>query len=183
MVTSTFNYNQDYETRERMIFGAVNDYSGRREHDINDFYSLSLKTLKELLRLNFAAPEQCENTGMTISEVLELCSEWSEQYPGLAVKLGGYTVSPKRKDYRVSINRIEVALGFEGEREFLLELLNFIGDYEVDEIIATTSSVSFSWDWIKPIDLYEDRSAFHFITSQEGYRPINDDHHLSWLCL
>ena len=90
--------NMDIETRDKIIFGSYNPngYLG----GCKNFKELSLETLKELVALGFADPEETQNYSPTITEFIE----FMENHPGYYAH--GYTVTDKRPDYRVTIEGI-----------------------------------------------------------------------------
>ena len=90
--------NMDIKIRDKMIFGSYSPdgYLGGCKH----FGRLSLETLKELIKLEFADPEETQNCSPAIAEFVE----FMENHPGYYAH--GYVVSDKRSDYRVTVEGI-----------------------------------------------------------------------------
>lgn len=109
-----FELNMDIKTRDEIIFGEYNPdaYSGGCRH----FDYLDAPTLRKLIDMGFADPEEEQNSSPTIEEFLEFVENHDEYV------LGGYVVTDQRDDYRVSITDISK----DGEIETMDELKEFI---------------------------------------------------------
>jgi len=92
--------NKNHLRRDQIIFGdKTPEYLG----GVASFTGLTVKKLGELLRRNFADPEDCQNDSPSIKEFYE----FAKKYSHLSIGFHGYVVSPERDDYRVSIEGLE----------------------------------------------------------------------------
>lgn len=92
--------NKDIKKRDEIIWGSYNPepylYGGIRYFD-----GMKIDTLKKLVELKFADPEDCQNCAPSIEEFVK----FMENNDGYVVN--GYAISDKRDDYRVSIEAIQ----------------------------------------------------------------------------
>ena len=90
--------NKDVETRDIKLFGEYdpNKYMG----GIRNFDQIDVSTLKWLVENNYANPDEQQNLAPSIQEFID----FMETHEGYFA--GGYAVSEKRDDYRVSIDNI-----------------------------------------------------------------------------
>ena len=84
----------DWTKRNNIIWGSDDGPTG---NDIKSFETMDPTTLRELVELGFADPDDTQNYSPSIAEFLEL----SEIFPGM--EFIGYAVSPDRADCRVSV--------------------------------------------------------------------------------
>lgn len=101
--SSTFTYNLDSETRDRIIFGTPiewEDSMGGAQH----FHNLTREKLEQLISQSFANPLDAQNFSPTISELLEFARRQASK--GFEFTFEGYVISPQRPDYRVSIDAL-----------------------------------------------------------------------------
>ena len=103
------NLNRDAATRDKMIFGEFNpdEYHG----GIRYFEGLKLDTLKALLEKNFIEATESQNGAPTTEQILNFI----EHYPDYTVH--GYTVSPERSDYRITLEGVEKGDGADSPQE------------------------------------------------------------------
>ena len=108
-------YNMDIKTRDEIIFGSYNPdaYWG----GVRDFEGMEVSTLKKLVDMRYADPEEAQNDSPTIEEFIR----WMETYDGYVVN--GYVVTDKRSDYRVSIESIE-KIGIIENKDELVDFVN-----------------------------------------------------------
>lgn len=98
---------KDVTERDTLIFGQPINWESN-SGGIASFSGIHLPTLKKLIDLGFADPEEAQNDSPTIGAFLEFMSV----YPNVTVL--GYVVSPNREDCRVSVEGIECSLGIMG---------------------------------------------------------------------
>ena len=110
-------YNMDIKTRDTIIFGSYNPDAYRG--GVMDFEGMEVSTLKKLVDMRYADPEEAQNDSPTIEEFIR----WMETYDGYVVN--GYVVTDKRSDYRVSIESIE-KIGIIEDKD---ELINFVNAF------------------------------------------------------
>lgn len=137
MISGYDNYDGSYRNflskqakeRDKIIFGKYdpNAYMG----GIRNFENLSAATLRKLVDLGFADPEDKQNDAPTLGELLD----FAEYYGPESYVFGGYVVSPKRSDCRVSINSIEfIAEHFDDddEEQAFEELTQYADEKDID---------------------------------------------------
>lgn len=95
---------KDVTERDTLIFGQPINWKSN-SGGIARFSGIHLPTLKKLIDLGYADPQETQNDSPTIQEFLEFMSV----YPNVTVH--GYVVSPYREDCRVSVEGIECPLG------------------------------------------------------------------------
>ncbi len=143
MKNQDFNYNKDFKTRDRLIFNRVGDYSaGGTEY----FKDLTPEKLKQLVELKFANPEDEKNCAPSIAEFIERTEKWQEQYPELQITFNGYTVSPEREDYRITVDAVIFQHPTDFEKSWLIELIRFISSFHPDEIKIESDYCYLGWD-------------------------------------
>lgn len=92
-----FKYNKNQKKRDTIIFGENKpEYWGGISH----FGDMDAKTLKKLIDLKYADPEEAQNYSPTLSEFYGFISRNN----GFTVH--GYVVAKERDDYRVSIEGV-----------------------------------------------------------------------------
>ncbi len=95
-----FEFNKDYKERDKIIFGNEIDWD-KSPGRIIRFESMSIETLQLLMDKKFIDPEETQNYSPPVKDLIEFMLE----YPNVTAL--GYVVSPKRKDYRVSIEGVK----------------------------------------------------------------------------
>ena len=85
--------NKDWTRRDSLIFGSATSDS----YDIKSFDKMPPALLRQLVDEGFADLEEAQNSAPSIGEFLEA----TELYPEMTFH--GYVVTPRREDYRVSI--------------------------------------------------------------------------------
>ena len=137
--SSTFIYNLDSQTRDRIIFGTPvewqNSMSGAQR-----FQSLTIEKLEQLISQGFANPLDAQNFSPTITELLEFAHRQADK--GFEFIFEGYVISPQRPDYRVSID----GLVYRGicSTDLIFDFQEFVG--EPDEIDINSSYLRAWWD-------------------------------------
>ncbi len=96
-----FDLNTDANTRDQIIFGEDYDES-KYLGGTRSFKELSLEQLNKLIDNNYIKKEDAQNASPEIGDFWEFMSNNKH----LPYKLGGYTVSTNRVDYRTSIDEI-----------------------------------------------------------------------------
>ena len=136
---SSFTYNFDSETRDRIIFGtplAWDDYMGgaRRFHD------LTREKLQQLISQGFANPADTQNFSPTISDLFDFAQRQANK--GFEFTFEGYVISPERSDYRVSID----GLFYRGicSTELIFDFQEFVN--EPDELDIEPNYLRAWWD-------------------------------------
>lgn len=95
-----YQLNRDAEIREQLLFQQPyleEQYAG----GVRPFSQIGIGTLKKLLENHLIDPEDRQNFSPSAKEIIE----FMEAYP--FVKAHGYAVSPKRDDYRISLEGVE----------------------------------------------------------------------------
>ena len=105
--------NPDFEERDRLLFGRAVSWADELT-GVKRFRGLGGSALRELVARNFADPEESQNGSATLGDFLKFL----EKHP--QVTAHGYAVSPKREDYRVSLEGLEYdgAVSADLQREF-----------------------------------------------------------------
>ena len=103
----------DAKKRDAIIFpdGYQPSAYGPDGGMVRSFSGLNLSKLNKLIYLGYADPDEAQNCAPTIGEFKEFMAD----YPKYTAH--GYTVSPKRNDFRVSIEGIEKDTGYETAEE------------------------------------------------------------------
>jgi len=127
--------NKDWERRDTIVFGKPCDWE-KSTGGIHHFDNLTVDDLKLLVEEGFADPEDCQNSAPNIAEMIE----YAEGHEGFT--FDGYVVSPKRDDYRVSIE----GLTYEGEttKQDVIDFANFAS--YADERTMNDTVLSAWWD-------------------------------------
>lgn len=92
------NLNPDYKRRDK-ILGISVDW-GQQKGGIYEFDDLSRKELSLLIEENFIDLNEKQNEAPSTKDFLKFI----EDFPQFTI--GGYAVSPSRKDYRVTLNAL-----------------------------------------------------------------------------
>ncbi len=137
--SSTFTYNLESETRDRIIFGAPVEW----QYSIGGaqrFDNLTIEKLEQLISQSFANPLDAQNFSPTITELLEFAQRQANK--GFEFVFEGYVISPQRRDYRVSID----GLVYRGtySTELIFDFQEFVG--EPDEINLEPNYLRAWWD-------------------------------------
>lgn len=135
-----FNYNQDYQTRDTIIFGQPIDWEHENTGGLYYFDALTVEGLQELIDRRFADPEERQNFSPTIGEFMAFSQ--TQKSKGFDFTFEGYVISPDREDYRVSIDGIQ----FRGDCSYQV-----IADFEAiahnaDEIEIDPNLLHAWWD-------------------------------------
>ena len=156
---SDFEYNKDYNIRDNLIFGKTfdwenpesdkevnrNNFRGRILGGICHFDKLDFSTLGFLIKEHFVDPEENQNNSLTIEEFYEFMMEWDDKANIFA---HGYVVSPLRKDYRISIEGIQVdpfIKGVKGETFDKKFILDFVDLFRFADEFKLTETEAFCW--------------------------------------
>lgn len=107
--------NPNQTERDRLIFG---DNSPRYGGGMARFEELDVVTLKKLIELDYADPQDKQNEAPTIAAFVELLERHATEDSDLTAH--GYVIHKERDDYRVSIEGIEGTTRFS---EGLLDIL------------------------------------------------------------
>ena len=128
-----FEFNKDAKTRDEMIFGEYDEskYMG----GVRRFEGMSLDLLKELMGKGYVDPEESQNNSPTIEEFIDYAEAWG------GYVFDGYVVSPKRDDYRVSVETISK----EGP-VYTDELKAFINEFRFADEFYIDGSLYAWWD-------------------------------------
>ena len=118
-------FNMDIKTRDEMIFGEYNPdkYGG----GVRDFEGMDVELLEKLVEMKFVDIDEYQNDSPTIKDFIEFMSA----HDGYTV--GGYVVTDKRDDYRVSVTSIEkegIIDDVEELREFV-DRFRYADDFDV----------------------------------------------------
>lgn len=115
--------NHDDEERINII-GLSGEYSG----GIERFDNLNAYQLQQLIDYNFMELEECHNNAPSNGDVLEFLNT----FPDFVA--GGYTVSPEREDYRVSIESIKLdRKPTYAEQQAFIRLCRYADDFECSD--------------------------------------------------
>lgn len=96
-----FSYNKDYVSRDKILKLNV-DWQKDKTGGIKEFEEIDVKTFETLLVQKYIDPSDSQNESPTAKEFFQFMCK----YP--SIKAYGYAVSPKRNDYRVTIEGIYV---------------------------------------------------------------------------
>jgi hypothetical protein len=101
--TTTFTYNRDSQSRDRILFGIEIDWE-QQPGGIKQFEGLALDQLEQLVEGGFVNLQDRHNFAPSIAAFREFARQWTRC--GLRIAFEGYAVHPLRDDYRVSIDGI-----------------------------------------------------------------------------
>lgn len=99
-ITTPFNYNLDYGIRDSLLKLEV-DWEDKMNRVVK-FEPFRIDILESLINEKFINPQDRQNNSPTVNEMLG----FMRKYP--AVFAYGYAVTPKRRDYRVSLEGLAV---------------------------------------------------------------------------
>ena len=116
----------DTNARDQILFGENFDET-KYPGGIRSFEDLSAATMKKLLELNFATGEDAQNAMPCIKELMEYADVHEN------VTFNGYAVSPKRNDYRISIEAIKQDFTTTKDRDDFTEMFRLADEFEADE--------------------------------------------------
>ncbi len=139
LYSSSFTYNFDSETRDRIIFGTSivweDSMGGARR-----FHNLSRENLQQLISQGFANRADSQNFSPTIGEFFDFAQRQGNK--GFEFTFEGYVISPERRDYRVSID----GLFYRGicSTELILDFQEFVN--EPDELEIEPNYLRAWWD-------------------------------------
>ena len=121
-----WNLNTDANARDQILFGEDFDKS-KYIGGIRPFENLPTATMKQLLELNFATEEDVQNNMPCIKELMEYAATHEN------VTFNGYAVSPKRDDYRISIEAIMQDFTTVKDRDDFTEMFRLADEFKVYE--------------------------------------------------
>lgn len=124
-----FNYNKDWEKRDKLIFGEAN-IEKYKWGGIYHFEKMDVDTLKALLDEKFADPEGQQNCAPCIKDIYDFMVD----HPNFVAH--GYAVSPERDDYRVSIEGVDgtyVEKDMETIKDFT-DLFRYADEFSLDDL-------------------------------------------------
>lgn len=101
--TSFTNMRRNAERREQLIYGRGFDPANYSSDGIAYFQGISMDMLRQLIAEGFLNPFERQNDSPTVKEMMDFCAGEDEDN----WIFHGYTVSPERIDYRVSIEGFE----------------------------------------------------------------------------
>lgn len=136
---SSFTYNFDSETRDRIIFATPivwEDSMG----GIQRFDDLTKEKLEQLISQGFVNPADAHNSSPTINDLFDFAQRQANK--GCEFTFEGYAVSPQRLDYRVSID----GLSYQGicSTDLIFDFQEFVG--EPDELDIEPNYLRAWWD-------------------------------------
>ena len=103
-VNTSFTYmRQNAERREQLIYGRGFDPANYSSDGIAYFQGISMDMLRQLIAEGFLNPFERQNDSPTVKEMMDFCAGEDEDN----WIFHGYTISPERIDYRVSIEGFE----------------------------------------------------------------------------
>ena len=142
-----FIYNSDWEERDKIIFGNA-DLKRYCRGGTAHFKSMEISTLQDLLDKEHADPQDShKGNALEIKEIVDVANSF--QSDEIRILLDGYTVSPKRKDYRMSIKRIWFYSqnGNEFSRSFLVSMLELSNSLFHCDLCLSEDEKSLSITW------------------------------------
>lgn len=95
--------NRDAERREQLIYGRGFDPANYLPDGLAYFQGVSMDMLRHLIAEGFLDPYERQNNSPTVKEMMDFCAGDDEDN----WIFHGYTVSPGRIDFRVSIEGFE----------------------------------------------------------------------------
>jgi hypothetical protein len=130
-----YDFTLNADVRDMIIFGEKFEQS-KYPGGVRRFERLSITKLKELNDLGFLDMDERQNGGPTIKKIFDFMN----QYP--QVCCGGYTVSPFRSDYRISIDELIC------ERDIDTKLISEFASefFNADEFSSDESFLRAWWD-------------------------------------
>lgn len=121
-----WNLNTDANARDQILFGEDFDKS-KYIGGVRSFENLPAATMKQLLELNFATEEDAQNNMPCIKKLMEYTATHEN------VTFNGYAVSPKRDDYRISIETIMQDFTTVKDRDDFTEMFRLADEFEADK--------------------------------------------------
>jgi hypothetical protein len=99
-----FEFNKDWKERDRIMIPYLKERYNQKaiNYDVLTFGGLPLEILQELLDKRFIDPEEKQNESPSVIQFKSMMT----RYPTLLAH--GYIVSPKRNDYRISIEGLHI---------------------------------------------------------------------------
>jgi hypothetical protein len=134
-----FTYNQDSRTRDTIIFGKPIDW----DNDLGGAYyfdELTVEQLEQLVNQQFADPAERQNFSPTLGDFLAFAQ--TQKSKGFEFTFEGYVISPKREDYRVSIDGIQ----FQGDCSYQVITDFHAIAYNADELDIDPTFIRAWWD-------------------------------------
>ena len=134
-----FIYNRDSRTRDTIIFGKPIDW----DNDLGGAYyfdELTVEQLEQLVNQQFADPAERQNFSPTLGEFLAFAQ--TQKSKGFEFRFEGYVISPKREDYRVSIDGLQ----FQGDCSYQVITDFHAIAYNADELDIDPNFLRAWWD-------------------------------------
>jgi len=94
--------NTDWKTRDQILAPYLDRTPKNDNYDLMGFEGLPLNVLKDLIDNKFAFEDERQNSSPSIGDFIEMMKE----YPIL--KAHGYIISPRRDDYRLSLEGLHI---------------------------------------------------------------------------
>ena len=120
--------NGDYKTRDTILFGKQDvDYSlGGIQ-----YFTTTPQVIKELIAKKFIDEMDYQNSSPTIKEFIRAVDGYEDH-----VRFSGYAVSPKRDDYRVSIDAIDIDIPYEDKDmvSFFVESFHGADEFNLENV-------------------------------------------------
>ena len=122
-----YEFNMDADLRDMIIFGEPymeDRYMGGVRH----FSCIDTETAHKLMDNGFLDPQEYQNCSPDVKDLVEVAEKYPEMY------LFGYTVSPDRDDYRVSIEGLKGYKPFKSleDAEDFIGLCRYADDFSID---------------------------------------------------
>ena len=121
-----WDLNTDTNTRDQILFGE-NFNEAKYIGGVRSFENLPAAIMKKLLELNFATEEDAQNDMPCIKKLMEYADTHEN------ITFNGYAVSPKRDDYRISIETIKQDFTTPKDRDDFTEMFRLADDFDADE--------------------------------------------------
>lgn len=129
-----FLHDRNYDKRDTVIFGKKQDYNYRNQKKCYFVQELSFDKLKQLVNRKFADLNERQNGSPSIQEFLTFGETLLSQNFSLPIYYLGYALSPNLEDYPVSVHGIEIRADKNFDKQFLLSILEFVGEHQPDEV-------------------------------------------------
>jgi len=128
-----FNLNMNYQERDKIIFGKVLDWDAKIPPS-GSFTDLSAADLQLLLDKNFIEADETQNFSPSTEDFLD----FMKRYPRTTAH--GYAISPKRDDYRVTLEGVEIPGPCSGD-----EIVAFSNAYGHADDFRVGEDSCFAW--------------------------------------
>lgn len=119
---------EDYRVRDVMIFGKPVRWD-KSLGGILRFEGLPLKTLNWLIEHGHADPKDCQNNAPSLGDI----RDFMERNKTKAwITVHGYAVSPKRGDYRVTIEGARIMHATREAFQAFVDMFRTADEFEID---------------------------------------------------